>query len=1061
MALQLPFGIQVNNSLPLDAYYYDGDAAWTSTTAANAGINVGVRYEGLTVNVNGEEYWFYGGTADINLVTKLSGTTDHGALTGLTDDDHPQYALLAGRNNSDVLVIDEIDGYTNAASIDLAGISITASTIPWANIDSPTTVAGYGMTDFNTTVNALATAQITADVDKAFVDALNVDADTLDSLDSTAFILQTEKQAANGVAELNASGVIISSQLPASVLQYQSTWNATTNTPTLADGTGTAGYVYVVSVAGTQDLGSGNISYIIGDWVIHNGSIWEKVPNSTLVTSVNGATGAVTVAVHDAVTIDTANGLSLSTQALSLAIATGSIPGALQATDWARFDMAYGWGDHSVAGYWVPGTTISSNTVGTIGTFTMANSAGIGGTGLGSKIVFTLENSASAQADSMSIQNSWADGVNGTEDSNFGLSLSRAGSMVEAYTIEDFEHEWYYSSTANLKLDSSAIYPSITKANTLGTGSLYFGDAYVDALYIGASTAQIRNTAGELEFYDSSVATWLTLGDLNSGGSGDVSIYGTPADNQLAVWKTSSSIEGVSDLTWNGNVLNITAADPIVSITDTDSSAVTTMAFNTVDKFSINSSTGITINAGGTTSASNPRLDFTSTWLTGLGETYWITVDASDHDMDFGVDGVRRMSLTDSTLNCDVDIKANNAYLIYNSDYAITKIGDDMVFTDVTNAGGYTLSQLAGGGSTGLINEVGVYSATNTMGGDSTFTWDGTDMFVGASTDSLNLELDSTNNNVNIQAAYSADAYPFTGVGDSDSSKPDTHGLKIRIDDGTTTESEVGRYSSLQFNTANGDGNNNCWGGMSLVSTQVGGNHGRFSWYIRGSSSYYEVMDIDSAGDLEIAGDLTAGNVLFNGDANASIDIDGTDGRDLLISAGTGTGATQGGDLLLMPGTNASGAEGELYLNYYSGDSAANAIKAYTNQTSSSTKYIMRWRLLGSPNTDVAQLRTDGDFWAKDFILYSDPRLKNIKGSVVNGLEIVEGLNPIEYTWKDKQDEYSHIGFSTEEVKQIRPELVKEGEEYDSLSYSRITAINTAAIKELLKRIEELENKLQ
>ena len=46
-------------------------------------------------------------------------------------------------------------------------------------------------------------------------------------------------------------------------------------------------------------------------------------------------------------------------------------------------------------------------------------------------------------------------------------------------------------------------------------------------------------------------------------------------------------------------------------------------------------------------------------------------------------------------------------------------------------------------------------------------------------------------------------------------------------------------------------------------------------------------------------------------------------------------------------------------------------------------------------------------------------------------------------------------------MKQIRPELVKGGEDYDSLSYARITAINTAAIKELLKRIEELENELK
>jgi hypothetical protein len=43
---------------------------------------------------------------------------------------------------------------------------------------------------------------------------------------------------------------------------YQGVYNASTNTPTLADGVGTKGYYYVVSVAGTQNLGSGPIDFL-------------------------------------------------------------------------------------------------------------------------------------------------------------------------------------------------------------------------------------------------------------------------------------------------------------------------------------------------------------------------------------------------------------------------------------------------------------------------------------------------------------------------------------------------------------------------------------------------------------------------------------------------------------------------------------------------------------------------------------------------------------------------------------------------------------------------------
>ena len=54
---------------------------------------------------------------------------------------------------------------------------------------------------------------------------------------------------ANGVATLDSGGTVPLSQLPPlGDLNYQGTWNASTNTPTLTSSTGTKGYYYVVSV---------------------------------------------------------------------------------------------------------------------------------------------------------------------------------------------------------------------------------------------------------------------------------------------------------------------------------------------------------------------------------------------------------------------------------------------------------------------------------------------------------------------------------------------------------------------------------------------------------------------------------------------------------------------------------------------------------------------------------------------------------------------------------------------------------------------------------------------
>lgn len=77
-------------------------------------------------------------------------------------------------------------------------------------------------------------------------------------------------------------------------MTYEGTWDASTNTPTLADGVGDEGSVYHVSAAGTVDFGSGNITFAIGDKVVYNGTVWEKWDMTDAVSSVFGRMGAVT-----------------------------------------------------------------------------------------------------------------------------------------------------------------------------------------------------------------------------------------------------------------------------------------------------------------------------------------------------------------------------------------------------------------------------------------------------------------------------------------------------------------------------------------------------------------------------------------------------------------------------------------------------------------------------------------------------------------------------------------------------------------------------------------------
>lgn len=81
-------------------------------------------------------------------------------------------------------------------------------------------------------------------------------------------------------------------------LDFQGTWNANTNTPTLTSSTGTKGHFYIVDTAGTTSL-DGISDWAVGDWAVFDGTVWRKVDNTDAVSSVNGLTGVVVLDIDD------------------------------------------------------------------------------------------------------------------------------------------------------------------------------------------------------------------------------------------------------------------------------------------------------------------------------------------------------------------------------------------------------------------------------------------------------------------------------------------------------------------------------------------------------------------------------------------------------------------------------------------------------------------------------------------------------------------------------------------------------------------------------------------
>lgn len=127
---------------------------------------------------------------------------------------------------------------------------------------------------YNNNINATAIGINTSNNAVTLGGALTAPTITLTTGASNGYVLKSD-------ASGNASWQPASSS-------YKGTWDASTNTPTIADGTGAVGDYYGISTGGTQ-FGR---TFVAGGTAVYNGSIWEPLGAAASVTSVNGFTGS-------------------------------------------------------------------------------------------------------------------------------------------------------------------------------------------------------------------------------------------------------------------------------------------------------------------------------------------------------------------------------------------------------------------------------------------------------------------------------------------------------------------------------------------------------------------------------------------------------------------------------------------------------------------------------------------------------------------------------------------------------------------------------------------------
>ena len=82
MPIKLSDNIKVRQQKPLDDKYFNELVPYTSISQVNNLLEPKFRHRGLTVNINGEEYWYKDGIEDSNLVLKIINSA---ALDGKQD----------------------------------------------------------------------------------------------------------------------------------------------------------------------------------------------------------------------------------------------------------------------------------------------------------------------------------------------------------------------------------------------------------------------------------------------------------------------------------------------------------------------------------------------------------------------------------------------------------------------------------------------------------------------------------------------------------------------------------------------------------------------------------------------------------------------------------------------------------------------------------------------------------------------------------------------------------------------------------------------------------------